>query len=134
MWRYAFVAVLALLMTSMASAQDRFRATLSGADEVPPVTTKATGWATFTLNQDNTITYCVTTTGLAGTEAHIHAGAPGVRGPILFTLSGGPSVWSGTTTALLPNDYSSMQELGVYIDVHTTAFPDGEIRGQVVNG
>jgi len=112
-----------------------FGAHLEGAQELPPVTTDALGDAQLTVNADNTMTYGVKTTGLLGTEAHIHLGAPGVRGPILFTLSGGPTVWAGTTaTALLPNDFSAMQELGVYIDVHTTAFPDGEIRGQVVNG
>ncbi len=108
-----------------------YTATLTGAQETPAVVTAATGTATFTLNGDQTLTYNVTTSGLSGTAAHIHSGAAGVSGSILFPLSGGPSTWSGTTAAFTPAQIALLKRGGLYVNVHTTANPNGEIRGQI---
>src|SRR5262249_28295251 len=72
-------------------------ATRTGDQETPPVSTSALGDATFAVNSNSTIPYNLTTTGLTGTAAHIHTGAFGVGGSVLFSLSGGPTNWSGTT-------------------------------------
>lgn len=106
-------------------------ALLQGSQENPPVNTSAGGAGTFVVNPDRTITYNVTTTGLTGTAAHIHTGNPGVNGRILFTLAGGPTLWSGTTSAMTADQYSTMQAGGLYVNVHTAANPGGEIRGQI---
>jgi cysteine-rich repeat protein len=108
-----------------------FAASLDGAQEVPPVATAATGTATFVLNGDGTLGYSVTTTGLTGTAAHIHAGAVGVDGPILIPLAGGPTVWSGATAPLSPEDLARLKGGTLYVNVHTAANPGGEIRGQI---
>src|SRR5882672_5871182 len=98
------VAVALALFGAAASGQTLFRADLSGAPVVPPTATTAGGYADFTLNANDTLTYFVTTWLVSGTSAQISTGAVGVNGPVLFTLSGGPTVWSGTTAALSATD------------------------------
>ena len=113
-------------------------ATLTGAQEVPPVATLASGSATFTLNPTlMTLTYSVTTTGIvnpiliAGTASHIHQAPAGVVGPIILPLEGGPTHWSGTTAALTPEQVTALTSEGLYVNVHTVENPGGEIRGQI---
>jgi len=70
---------------------ERFTATLNGANEVPPVTTTATGTATFTLLTGNILTYRLDVAGITGVAAaHIHAPIdPATNtGPVRVTLSG----------------------------------------------
>src|SRR5262245_65418310 len=86
----------AALCTQIAAAQTLFRTSLDGTQEVPPNNSTATAWATFVLNPDNTLTYFVNNQGLSAVAAHIHEGPPGVSGPIIFPLSGGPDIYSGS--------------------------------------
>ena len=63
---------------------------------------------------------------------HIHRGAPGVNGPIVFDL-GNPvspveAVWSGMTAG----DVADLMAGNLYVNVHASGRPAGEIRGQVV--
>jgi hypothetical protein len=119
-------------------------ATLTGAQEVPPVTTSATGTSVAVVNATRTeIAVTVNATGFttAITAAHIHSGPPGVAGPILFDLSLGPftSPLQKTLTAadLKQGQGTFVQAVdlllsgGTYVNVHTTAYPNGEIRGQL---
>ena len=106
-------------------------ATLTGAAETPPVVTAATGTATLVLNGDDTLTYDVITSGLTGTMAHIHLGAVGVAGPIIINLAGGPTIWSGTTAPLTTEQKAQLKAGLLYINVHTAANVNGEIRGQI---
>ncbi|HXU53799.1 MAG TPA: CHRD domain-containing protein, partial [Casimicrobiaceae bacterium] len=64
--------------------------TLSGANEVPPVATSATGTATVTINPDRTVIVKVSVSGMNATASHIHEGAPGTNGPVIvpFTKTG----------------------------------------------
>ena len=122
--------------------------TLDGAQVVPAVATAATGRAAVTLNVDESIIRVnLTTTGLNDVvAAHIHHGAPGTDGPIMFTLytqADGVFVTPLTKslTALeftpVPGVATMRDALGVirggaaYIDVHTMTHPNGEIRGQI---
>jgi hypothetical protein len=105
---------------------------LTGDQETPKVSTSALGDATFVVNSNGTITYSVTTSGLTGTAAHIHTGAFGIAGAIIFPLTGGPTTWSGTTAAMTSAQFSTLQADGLYVNVHTAAHPNGEIRGQIV--
>ena len=59
---------------------------LSGANEVPPVTTSAQGGGTITVDLDGRVSGSVSTTGVAGTAAHIHEGAEGKNGPVIVPL------------------------------------------------
>ena len=60
---------------------------LTGAQEVPAVTTDAKGTANITIGVDKTVSGRVTTTGIAGTVAHIHLAEPGKNGPPIVTLT-----------------------------------------------
>ena len=125
--------ILAVLMTP-AFGQWQLEAVLSGNNEVPPVPSLATGFGSFTLNRPaNTITYHVSVSGVSGTAAHLHLGAGGVANPAIFIgLTGGPTVWEGTTAALTPANVVTLLNEGIYVNVHSAAFPGGEIRGQLI--
>jgi len=111
-----------------------FAAHLNGSQEVPLVKTSATGEATLTLNTDNSVACNVTTKDLSGAvAAHIHPGAAGVEGTILIPLNGGPTVWTCPAGAVLTTAQVTALRAGqMYFNVHTSANPDGEIRGQIV--
>lgn len=148
------VVVSALAGLAMAAAceeddnGERFGATLSGSAEVPPVTTQATGSATFTIDGDE-VRYQVQAQNLnAATVAHIHSGAPGQSGPpvvFLFqsatpvNVNGALATGSFDATKMIAStgvSYDSLLSLmrrgNAYVNVHTTARPGGEIRGQIV--
>lgn len=114
-------------------ASTAFGARLFGSQENPPVATAASGSATFTLNANRTLSYELDVTGVTGTAAHIHTGNLGLNGSATFTLSGGPTSWSGTTAALSADQYATLQEQGFYVNVHSAAHSGGEIRGQIVS-
>ncbi len=67
---------------------------------------------------------------LPPTGQHIHTGAAGVPGGVLIAL---PGTWSGSTTASA-TDISNIiaNPAGFYVNVHTTDYPGGAIRGQMV--
>src|SRR5262245_42257709 len=130
------LAVSALLLSALfavpASAQMFYGATMDGASETPPLAGFGSGgWVRITKNPGNTLTYEVRTFGLSGTAAHIHKGAVGVPGGIIFPLTGGPTVWTGTTAALTPAQQADLEAGLYYVNVHTIANPNGEIRGQL---
>ena len=123
--------VLAVLCTSSASAQVSFYADLDGTKETPANGSLAGGWARVTLNADSSVTYDVRVWGLTATDAHIHDGAAGVPGPIIVPLTGGPTAWSGTSAPLTALQVADLRDQGLYVNVHSAAFPSGEIRGQL---
>jgi hypothetical protein len=69
---------------------------LTGAEEVPPVTTAGSGSGSFRIAEDGAIGGSVTTKDVAGTAAHIHQGAAGKNGPVIV-----PMVKSGDTGSVL---------------------------------
>jgi hypothetical protein len=127
------IGVAAIVMTP-AWSQWHLESVLNGAGVVPPSGSSATGLGRFTLNRPaNTITYHLAVSGMSGTSAHLHLGAAGAGNPaILHPLSGGATVWQGTTPALTPADVVTLLNEGIFVDVHSAAFPGGEIRGQLV--
>jgi hypothetical protein len=108
-------------------------ANLGGASVVPPTTSAASGSAFFTYDTlSGALSFALSVFGLQGTEtaAHIHGPAgPGANGPIVFTLPLGSPV-SGMLM-LTPSQGAELLAGLWYVDVHTTAFPDGEVRGQI---
>lgn len=110
-------------------------ALLSGMQEVPLVNSNALGSAQVTIDTDaNRLTYRISFSGLAGNEtaAHIHGPAePGQNAGVLHGLPLGP-VKSGIwiyPEALEPELLNGR----TYINIHSTTFPGGEIRGQIVS-
>jgi CHRD domain len=113
--------------------QGIFHATLTGSQETPPVETQASGTATLKLNADKTLSYEVVTAGpITAFAAHIHRAPPGVPGPILFPLAGGPRVWIGTTPPLTVEQQAALINGELYVNAHTDDHPAGEIRGQIM--
>ena len=108
--------------------------TLSGAQENPSVTTQAAGTGVFTFNLDTgAVTGSVSTFGITGLVAHIHVGASGINGPIIIPLTQGPTgVWTAPAGATLTESQIASLKAGeLYVNVHTTANPGGEIRAQI---
>jgi hypothetical protein len=113
-----------------------YAATLSGAQEVPAVTTAATGLGTFNLSQDQTkLKFRVVYSGLSGaaTLSHFHTGAVGTSGPVIVDLApyrtGNVIEGEITPTAAFLTALNAGQ---IYVNIHTAANPGGEIRGQVL--
>jgi len=117
---------------SVASAVDA-KVVLSGGQEVPPVTTSATGSGTITVAADQSISGKITTTGIKGTAAHIHVAAPGTNGPVIVPLTkDGENGWAvGPGAKLQDAHYQAFKDGNLYVNVHSAANPNGEIRGQI---
>lgn len=110
-----------------------FNATLSGASEVPANASTATGTATLNYNKTTKIfTLNLSYSGLTPTMGHIHVGAVGVSGPVVFPFDNLMSPYSYTSTALTATQETDLLANNYYVNLHTTAFPAGEIRGQLV--
>jgi len=130
--------VLALALAACGGGPLTLKTTLSGANEVPAVTTSATGAATVVLNESaKTVTVTGTFTGLSGnaTAAHVHGpAAKGVNAGIVFNLtptSAASGTLSGTSPVLTDQQISDFKNKLWYVNVHTAANPNGEIRGQL---
>ena len=106
---------------------------LSGSQEVPPVTTAASGSGTITVDADKSISGSVTTTGVNGTAAHIHMAAMGQNGPVIVPLTKtADGTWSVPPgTKLTDAQYEAFKAGNLYINVHSAANKGGEIRGQL---
>lgn len=152
--KYALIASLAWSATACdedegtgPGVSTEFSADLQGANERPePVTTDAEGSATVVLNDAaETITYTVTVSDLVNVSlAHIHTGGSNETGPPVVTLLGtamaGPVngvLATGTVgiSGITGETYASLAQKiragNAYINVHTVANPNGEIRGQL---
>jgi hypothetical protein len=134
----AFLGALAIGV-SVAGAQMWFFDTpLTGAEEVPPSDSRATGRAMGTYNEaTNVLRIMVNATDFESDIlfGHIHVGARGTNGPVVFDLmnmSGNPRVWMSDETFVL-NDTQEVQFLSglFYVNLHTQLHPGGAVRGQI---
>jgi hypothetical protein len=134
------LAAAALLAAAPASATlYQLTASLDGAQETPPVATPATGSATVTFDDTtNLLSWTISFSGLLGTmtNAHFHGPAPvgvpaGVRVGIPFTAGVQADTLVGSAT--ISNAFATELLGGLwYINIHSSLYPGGEIRGQVV--
>lgn len=111
-----------------------FGAVLDGAQMVPPVATAARATASIVVDLSaDTLTYDLTHTGLGATElsASLHGyAAPGANGPALASLPSGfnkSGVWNYP-----PADEAQILASLAYLQISTSTFPGGEIRGQIL--
>jgi hypothetical protein len=163
------IAALAMAMIKVATAafaeeeekeKHKFIAKLTGGEEVPPKTTKATGTAEFILEHDGkTLSYKISVKGIHSVmTANIHNGTKGEKGPALATLfrSRTTNPILGFVTENIPtngvlsegtitssnlqgplkgkqvSDLANIMNAGqAYADIRTKQSPKGEIRGQI---
>ena len=111
-----------------------FAATLNGASEAPtPNASTATGTATLVYNSTTKIfTITVTHNIAAPTNGHIHKGAVGVGGPPVFPFTTFTSPIVYTSAALDATQEHDLYDGLYYVNIHTAAYPGGEIRGQLI--
>jgi hypothetical protein len=130
----------AAALTAAAGAQiTLFEATITGDQEVPPVTTMAMG--TMTGAYDASLNEFAFAWSLVGPfngvpsapGAHIHEAPPGVAGPIVFGFA--TDTWpldgAATWTGLTPDNVAALFAGDLYINFHTDQHTGGEIRGQI---
>ena len=125
--------------TLMTSRTHIYKVALTGAQQVPPVQTGANGMADLSYDPaTRMLTWSVTYNGLSGpaTMAHFH-------GPAAEGKNGPPAIWlakrglrllvqSRGKTTLTPEQAQQLTAGEWYVNVHTQANPNGEIRGQVM--
>jgi CHRD domain-containing protein len=144
--------------SASADSDHNFVASLKAREEVqtPAVESSAAGVAKFKLNDDgDELSFKLIVANIDNVLfSHIHCGPDGVNGPIIAFLYDGPAVTTngvlaeGVLTsedvvprpdsAACPGGVSSFADLlekvengGAYVNVHTQAYPAGEIRGQI---
>lgn len=126
-----------------------YAAELRGANETPANSSSAFGSALITFDPTNSqMAFEVGTNGIVSPAAsHIHRGAAGAAGPVIINFATGPSGFQGSrvsgngaisalqSSSLTPADLTGLASAttatGFYVNVHSSAFPGGEIRGQL---
>jgi CHRD domain len=135
-------------------APERFVATLAGTSVVPATTSANTGSIAFETVGDSMVNFSLSVANMTGiTQAHLHSAAAGANGAVLAWLlpvngnaAQQPSValdgvislgdiapaWIRGTPRLAMDSVKALMRAGrVYVDLHSSAFTNGELRGQV---
>lgn len=132
---------LGLLCVRPAAAETlvAFTAVLNGAQEVPLQPSPSQGVALVLLvKETNQVCYRLSYSALGGTEtvAHFHIGAaPGVASSVLVDITPSPSPVGSPKHGCVPFTKDQVKALTkglVYLNVHSSIAPAGEIRGQVL--
>ena len=130
------------LATAAHADEFDFFATIDGSQEVPPNGSPAIGALTGTYDDvANTFSFSWDISdNLIGDPsspgAHIHMAPAGQNGPIVFGFNNPDGTWplsgSAVWTDLSPDDVDALFAGGLYVNFHTTEFPGGEVRGQIL--
>lgn len=111
-----------------------FKAVINGAAETPVNASVATGTATLTFDTDTKIfNVVVTYSGVTAVAAHIHKGEVGVAGSVIFGFVAPlTSPIDYTSPALDATQEADLNANQYYVNIHSTQYPGGEIRGQLI--
>ena len=158
-WLIVALTASVLAAPAVHSQTERFSASLSGANEVPPI--NSTGTAGFEMSiQPGAINFSINFSDLSSplSVAHLHFAPSKVAGGVMIFLCGGggqpacPAATSGSITGTitaanvtgpgvqgitagdLDSALEAVRDELSYANMHTTNFPGGEIRGQVRRG
>lgn len=125
------IAIYGLLTAAWASGGE-MKVELSGAQEVPPVQTTATARGAIVVGDDRSVSGSVTVVGFAPTAAHIHQGAAGTNGGVVIPLVKNGDVFSVPAGAKLSEaQFAAFRAGNLYVNVHSSTHPEGEIRAQL---
>ena len=107
--------------------------TLSGANEVPPANTSASGTGTVTVTADRNVSAKINVTGMTATAAHIHEGAAGTNGPVIvpFIKTGDNQFAAPEGARMTEAQYAAYKAGKTYVNVHSAKNPGGEVRAQL---
>ncbi len=155
-WMLLLILLVAAVGSAAAVTQPRnFRTHLTGAEEVPPVETLAQGQAVFQLSADGSaLRYRLNVANIENVlMAHIHMAPAGSNGGVvawLYPAGPPPSLIPGRSDGVLVTGtiteanlvgalagqplsalVDAMMAGNTYVNVHTSQFPGGEIRGQI---
>ena len=129
----AALTLMVALVGGTALAMAPIETSLSGGQEVPPVKSLATGTSTIMVKDDKSVSGTIKTLGIKGTVAHIHQGATGMNGPHIVDLTmlsdGEWGIPPGTR--LTDEQFQSLKDGNLYINVHSAEHKGGEIRAQL---
>jgi hypothetical protein len=124
--------VAALGSYSSIALAESIKVKLSGKHEVPAVKSPASGTGTITIGTDKTVSGSVKTKGIEGTMAHIHEAATGKNGPVAIALTKSGHTYSVPAGSKLTDaQFESFKSGNLYVNVHSAAHADGEIRAQL---
>lgn len=139
-------------LESRAHSQNlNFTASLSGGNEVPPNDSKGAGVAIVKISKDgNSLWYKINTANVENVvAAHFHQAPSGSNGGVVATLYSNPDQPSGPENGVLIQGTITAADLVggldgdmegliqairdgmIYVNVHTTSIPSGELRGQL---
>jgi hypothetical protein len=127
------VAVLASCQSMEPMMMGGQNVTLTGANEVPAVTTSASGMGTITIKDDRSVTAKITVKDMTATASHIHEAAAGANGPVIvpFTKTGDNTFEAAPGAKLTDAQYAAYKAGNLYVNVHSAKNPGGEIRAQL---
>lgn len=130
-----FIAVIVCcVLPAVAVAQTSFLANLNGGAEVPPSPSGAFGFGAFAYVADSQmVTYSVSFVGIGTvTGIHVHGPAPaGENALVLFDLPIANPTF-GVVGPITGQQVAELQAGLWYVNVHSIAYPSGEIRGQIL--
>lgn len=106
-------------------------ASITGAQQVPANNSTATGTfvGVYTASSKQ-LSYTVTYQGITPTVAHIHIGAPGTSGSVAIPFAQLSSPITGTVT-LTADQADKLLTNSMYVNMHSSAYPNGEVRGDI---
>lgn len=130
--RLLSLALVGLLAFAVPAFGAGWAVSLSGAQEVPPNNSAAKGSGEIGVMSDGTVSGSITVSGMTPTAAHIHDGASSVNGPVIIKLDRTANGFAVPAGAKLTDEQMAKFKAGnTYVNVHSEAFPPGEIRGQL---
>jgi len=108
---------------------------LWGSNEVPPAGTQAYGTGVVYVMPDRSVSVTLSVVDMVPTAAHIHEGAAGTNGPVIV-----PLVKISENAFVAPDgaklteaQYTAYKAGNLYINVHSTKYPGGEVRAQLAS-